>query len=117
MPQRKPVNPFYVLLVIAGVAFFVTASTYGVMTVKGLYPEAGNETGNRYSSIKDSNLLTWFDKNGFQLLMIELIVLAICTFAAIGTDSYWSRRDAKSSTHNDPPDRNANAPANDTGES
>ena len=107
MAQRKPINPFYILLVIAGVVFFVTASAYGVMTVKGLYPEANtNDTSDDFSSVDDSGLMKWIDNNGFELLMVELVLLAIFTFAAIGTDSYWSNRDANSSpdSHATPPD-------------
>ena len=38
MPQpSKVVNPFYVLLVLAGCAFAITASAYGVMTVRQLH--------------------------------------------------------------------------------
>ncbi len=87
MGKRKPVNPFYVLLVIAGVVFCVTASAYGVMTVKGLHPEIAGE-----QSASGQRLLAWLDEHGFRLLMGELAVLAVFTFAAIGTDDFWSRR-------------------------
>jgi hypothetical protein len=87
MGQRKPVNPFYVLLVIAGVVFCVTASAYGVMTVQGLNPEHAAEQSER-----GQLLLAWLDAHGYRLLMGELAVLAVFTFAAIGTDDFWSRR-------------------------
>jgi hypothetical protein len=100
MAQQKSSNPFYILLVLAGIAFFITASAYGVMTVKGLYPEGtGTDMGtgpiglgDGQGTLDQSSLMDWLDKNGFQLLMCELGVLAIFTFAGIGTDSYWSGR-------------------------
>ena len=93
MPRRKPANPFYVLLVLTGILFFITASAYGVMTVKGLYPEVVETSGEENRAPGgQSGLLDWLDENGFRLLMVELVVLAIFTFAAIGTDSYWQQR-------------------------
>jgi hypothetical protein len=86
MGKRRPANPFYVLLVIAGVVFCVTASAYGVMTVKGLHPDIAAQQG-----ASGLLLLAWLDEHGFRLLMGELAVLAVFTFAAIGTDDYWSR--------------------------
>jgi hypothetical protein len=87
MVRRKPVNPFYVLLVIAGIVFFLTATAYGVMTVQGLHPEraAEHSEGGRH-------MLVWLDEHGAGLLMGELAVLAVFTFAAIGTDNFWSAR-------------------------
>ena len=94
MAPQTTTNPFYVLLVLAGIVFFVTATTYGVMTVKGLYPEEqiASSVREEAKALGDSGLMKWMDKNGFQLLMIELGVLAACTFAAIGTDNYWSKK-------------------------
>ena len=85
---QKLRNPFYVLLLLAGVAFAITACAYGVMTVKRL---------DAYSIAKsagDSSFLDFVNEYGFQALMIELAVLAVTTFAAIGTDEYWMRRAA-----------------------
>ena len=36
---REPVNPFYVLLVLLGIVFLVTACAYGVMAYRALSPE------------------------------------------------------------------------------
>jgi hypothetical protein len=37
-------------------------------------------------------LMVWMRRHGDVALLTELGLLAICTFAAIGTDSYWQRR-------------------------
>ena len=38
-------------------------------------------------------MMDWLDTNGFRLLLIELGVLAVFTFAAIATDEYWTKRE------------------------
>ena len=42
--------------------------------------------------VQESRLVQFLHENGFQALMVELAVLAIATFGAIGTDDYWNRR-------------------------
>ena len=85
MAPKKYINPFYILLVATGTIFAISACAYGVMTVQML-------DGLKAAEIRQSGqgLLYWFDKHGVQLLMVELIVLAVTTVAAIGTDDFWS---------------------------
>lgn len=85
--RRKPFNPFYFLLVIAGVVFTLTACAYGVMTVRDLRataPPAADEPG--------GPLLDLLRRRGFEILMAEIGVLAVTTVGAMGTDDYWRRR-------------------------
>ena len=85
--SKKPVNPFYVILALVGIAFFITASAYGVMTVKQLHgqrPQDERAAGQR--------LLHILDEHGFAILLGEVAALGLVTFAAIGTDEFWSRR-------------------------
>lgn len=87
MARRSgPTNPFYIVLVIAGIVFAVTACAYGVMTFLAM--QAG------YADNKP-RLLAFLEEHGGMLLTIELGVLAGATFAAIGTDGYWDRRAAE----------------------
>lgn len=84
MPQKKPANPFYVLLVIVGVVFGLTACAYGVMTVKmstaaGIAENAG------------SPIVQFLSKHGLTVLMVQIALLALTTFAAMATDSYWTK--------------------------
>ena len=84
MPQKKAANPFYVLLVIVGVIFGLTACAYGVMTVKmstatGIAENAGSPT------------VKFLSEHGLTLLMVEIAVLAVTCFAAMATDSYWTK--------------------------
>lgn len=83
--KRKSTNPFYVLLVLAGTVFLVTALAYGVMTVRLSRP------GGRSA---DSNpaLMQLMRERGGTILLVELAALGVLTVAAIGTDDFWQRR-------------------------
>jgi len=85
--QPKPTNPFYVVLLIAGVFFVVTACSYFVMTIKGRDMSLSGQ-----EDPSSQRFVEIVDRYGFAALMIELGVLAGATFAAIGTDEYWTRR-------------------------
>lgn len=84
MAKRSgPINPFYFVLVAAGIVFAVTACAYGVMTFLAMQDSYAEDT---------PKLLQFLEEHGGLLLTIELAILAVATFAAIGTDSYWDRR-------------------------
>ncbi len=87
---RKPTNPIFVLLVLAGIAFLVTALAYGVMMVRTSRPVAGSVESN-------PALMQFMQTRGNQLILIELAVLGVLTVVAIGSDGYWERR-AKAKT-------------------
>jgi hypothetical protein len=86
MRSRKFANPFYGLLLTAGIAFALTATTYGVMAFRDRDPAVSS------ASIEEHSLMTWMSEHGEAALMTELAILAACTFGAIGTDDYWQRR-------------------------
>lgn len=86
LSRKKRVNPFYVLLVIAGVAFCLTACAYGVMAVKELH--APRATAAQIAA--DSQFVALMDEHGPMAMLIELAVLGFATVAAIGTDRFWS---------------------------
>ncbi len=44
------------------------------------------------SSAGGAALLEYMDQHGAELMGIELALLAACTFGAISTDRYWTRR-------------------------
>lgn len=82
---RPSFNPFYVVLVIAGIAFAITACAYGVMTFVELRDSA---------SAEGSSLVDFMESYGVVLMLGELAVLAVGTLGAIGTDRYWQQRAA-----------------------
>lgn len=88
MAKKKPKNPFYILLGICGSAFGLTAIGYSVMAAVAQYdPVRGME-------MMEANrgLLPFMHNHGATMLAIELVVLAVLTVLAIGTDRFWTRR-------------------------
>jgi hypothetical protein len=81
---NKPANPFYLLLVVVGVLFVITASAYFVMAARMVDPSD--------AALQSSSLVSLMDQHGLTLLVVELVLLTIATFAAIGTDEFWARR-------------------------
>jgi hypothetical protein len=92
--SRKSANPFYVLLIIAGLSFALTATAYVVMAFREAHvrDEPGAKAGLSLAATDEHPLMVWMRRHGDVALLTELGLLAICTFAAIGTDSYWQRR-------------------------
>ena len=84
MPHSKPINPFYVASLPAGVVFAVTACAYVVMTVRASDPRRGDATG----------LIALLEQHGLAILIVEIALLGLLTFAAIATDDFWIRRHA-----------------------
>ena len=92
--SRKSANPFYVLLIVAGLSFAMTATAYVVMAFREAHaheePVAG--AAPTVAASDEHPLMQWMRRHGNTALLTELGLLAICTFAAIGTDSYWQRQ-------------------------
>ena len=86
--SRKFANPFYALLLIAGIAFAITATAYGVMAFREARPASATDSSNS----AEHPLMTWMNHYGEATLLSELAMLAVCTFAAIASDDYWQRR-------------------------
>ena len=88
MSRTKPSNPFYLLLVIVGCVFAVTACAYFVMTTMA------RDATTWQAADTGGPLMSLMDQHGFTLMVIELVLLAVLTFAAIATDEYWSKKEA-----------------------
>jgi hypothetical protein len=82
------------LLVIAGLSFVLTATAYVVMAFREAH--ARDETVVKGTAAVTANdehpLMVWMRHHGNAALLTELALLAVCTFAAIGTDGFWQRR-------------------------
>lgn len=104
MTKKKPTNPFYVLLLLAGVAFAVTACAYGVMTVRQL--QAGRMA--RRMPVDDIETSASFnqvvDEHGLTAMIAELVLLGIGTFGAIAYDQRLDAQDAKKAATESPDD-------------
>ena len=79
MPQVKPTNPFYLVLLVVGAVFAITACAYCVMMVRGLQPRP-DEVG----------LMGLMSQHGLIIMVAELGLLGLLTIAAIATDDYWT---------------------------
>ena len=83
--SREPVNPFYVLLVVLGVVFSITAFAYTAMAYRAISratsPAAAQE-------VEQHALTDFLDRHGVALLSWELGLLAVASFAAMGLDRF-----------------------------
>ncbi|MCE9604461.1 MAG: hypothetical protein K8U03_06090 [Planctomycetia bacterium] len=91
MAAKKPFNPFYLLLVIAGTAFCISACAYGVLAMRSLRPDR-QVTSARTVVEPPHPLMSFLERDGEKLLLGELAFLALFSFAAMATDGYWTRR-------------------------
>lgn len=90
MAKRKGTNPFYVLLVMLGIAFTLTACGYGVLMLRAARPIEGE------TSSAGTALLDYLDRHGDWLMTVELALLALATVGAIATDRFWMSREWRS---------------------
>ena len=72
----------------------MTATAYVVMAFREAHAreETIEKGGAAIASGDEHPLMVWMRRHGDAALLSELGLLAVCTFAAIGTDSYWQRR-------------------------
>lgn len=99
---REPANPFYVLVVIVGVAFLITAFAYGTMAWRATQPrrqaarpseaQDAERHGRERQGPEQHPLLVFLDHHGITVLAAELVVLGVATVAAMGLDQRRSRR-------------------------
>ncbi len=83
---KEPYNPFYVLLVVLGIVFLITACAYTAMAYRAISPLAGQDVGSH-------ELTAFLDRHGLRMLSIELLLLAAATFGAMWLDRFRARRD------------------------
>jgi len=101
--QGLRANPFYVLLVITGLAFAITACGFGVMTFTDVHgPElldaAQQESAGR---MVKHPLFVFLDEHGTKTMLVELAILAVATIGCIAADSWMDSRQLEP----DPKDR------------
>jgi hypothetical protein len=82
MPRSKPINPFYVASLPAGIVFAITACACVVMTVRGTDARQAEATG----------LIAIMEQHGLTILIVEIAILGVLTVAAIVSDDFWTRR-------------------------
>lgn len=95
--SKKPTNPFYVLLLLAGSAFAITACAYGVMTVRQLSKGRSARWRQPAESTQGQRFDALVDGYGHAALAIELALLGISTFGAIAYDQRLDKKAQKRS--------------------
>ena len=95
MRQKKGINPFYMLLLLAGCAFAITACAYGVMTVRQLHRSRAAElpTVDPFSET--------LDQLGPTVMVVELLLLAVGTIGAIALDQYKTTKPSQPNSSRD----------------
>jgi hypothetical protein len=88
MPTKKPMNPFYVVLVLTGIAFVLTAVPYGILLFRSQHRDPRSPATAR----SEHGLLAFVDRYGNRLFLGEIVILGVATVGAITTDQYWMRR-------------------------
>jgi hypothetical protein len=94
--RLEAINPFYIVLVVVGILFALTACAYGVMALRAVAVRSGE------ASASGQSLMQFLDRYGMWVMIGELAVLALATFGAIGTDDYWTRRAQQRNSSNSP---------------
>ena len=85
--KSKQTNPFYILLLLAGCAFAVTACAYGVMMVR----QKNAATSASWVAPEQRDPFNEFvDEHGARIMLMELVLLGVGTFGAIAYDEYTS---------------------------
>jgi len=90
LSAQKWKNPFYALLIPAGLAFCLTGFAYGMMAFQEV--NAGRAA---IEQTADHPLFLWLQAHGSTAILIELAILAVLTVGAIGTDSWWTREERR----------------------
>src|SRR5437868_8661254 len=97
MATKRPfANPFYALLLVVGVAFLLTATSYGVLAFRDVQGQSASASG--------SGLMLFLDRHGALLMAGELGVLILASLAAMATDGYWTRRNRPDQAAESQPD-------------
>ncbi len=93
-PKKKPLypNPFYVLVVLAGVAFVVT--TLGWLVAPMIQAKAKNPGAAAAPGAGSLAMAAWFDRWSTTALTIELAVMIVAGGLAMAADG-WFRRDGE----------------------
>ncbi len=87
--KRRGINPFYVLVVIVGTAFTVTAFAYGVMAFRAFRSSAAPRADAEDSG---ERLMALLDRRGLEIMGCELAILGVASVAAMSSDKWWQTK-------------------------
>ena len=93
MAKKKLPNPFYLIVVLVGVAFTVTACAYGMSTF--IYMQIDNPRVPHPDSV---GWVEYVDQNGLTYMLVELVILGIATVGVLAWDSIFEDPKAETET-------------------
>lgn len=88
---KEPINWFYVLTAIIGVAFTVTACGYGLLMLRTNCAASVSQPIDQ----APHPLMSLLDQHGMAILAVEVVLLAMVSVAAIVLDHYRGKRGAR----------------------
>ncbi len=88
MRASQRFNPFYLLAMLFGIAFTITACAYGLMMLRSIRAEGLPQEGH-----PGYGLMELLRQHGTAILGVELVGLAVFTLAAIYLDHHRGRRE------------------------
>lgn len=92
--SKGPFNPFYAMLVIAGVAFTITACAYALLMVRATRPDSAVAAGSNPVE-EEGALMRLLDEHGMEIMGVEVLILAMATVGAIGLDQWRGSREVR----------------------
>jgi hypothetical protein len=110
MPQREPRNPFYILLMLASVAFVATALAVAIVPV---LEQKAREAGQNpppspfRDALRGDQGLTW--------LAVEAVAVVIFGLLSMGLDRLRSLKKARAAATIAPTDDDSSTPSGQTG--
>ena len=89
--RKEPLNPFYVILVIIGVAFVVTACAFTLLLLQQNRTTAAGEF------FTSNPLMRLVRDRGMTIMAMEVALLGIASLGAMWLDSHRSRHEVAQS--------------------
>jgi hypothetical protein len=87
---KEPINPFYVLSAVVGVAFTITACAYLVLMWR---TNEGKSLASDAAGVHP--LMNLLDQHGLVILLVEVLLIGIVSIAAIVLDHFRGKRLAR----------------------
>jgi cell division protein FtsX len=87
---KEPINPFYVLSAVAGVAFTITACAYLILMWRS---NEGKSLASDEGGVHP--LMNLLDKHGLVILIVQVLLIGAVAIAAIVLDHFRGKRMAK----------------------
>ena len=96
--RKEPINPFYIILIVVGVVFVITACAFTLLLLQQ------NRTTSSGAFSGSSPLMQFLRDRGMLLMGVEVIALGLASAGAMWLDSWRSRHDLATANRGSRPD-------------